>query len=59
MSIPNGETPILDGIEFAPVQIVADDSDSNLNSVPPLAKSVIVTGVVNGANDYIFLPPLN
>lgn len=58
MSIVNGSAPRVDGIEFVAVQLVADDSDSNLNSVPPLAKSVKVTGVTNDANDYIVLPSL-
>ena len=59
MAIPNGSAPRLDGIEFAPVTIVADDAEANLNSVPPLTKSVVVSGVINGANDFIVLPPLN
>jgi hypothetical protein len=59
MAIPNGQAPRLDGIEFAPVQLVADATDKNINSIPPLAKSVVVTGVVTAATDYIVLPPLN
>ena len=58
MSIVNGSAPRLDGIEFAPVQLVADDSDSNLNSIPPLATTVTVTGVTNDADDYIVMPSL-
>ena len=58
MAIPNGSAPRLDGIEFAPVQLVSDATDKNLNSVPPLAKSVVVTGVVTAATDYIVLPSL-
>lgn len=58
MAIPNGSAPRLDGVEFAPVQLVADDSQSNLNSIPPLAKSVVVTGDTNDANDFIVLPSL-
>lgn len=58
MAIPNGSAPRLDGIEFAPVNIVADDAQTNLNSIPSLAKSVVVTGVVNDANDFVVLPSL-
>lgn len=59
MAISNSLTPKVDGLEIVAVELVADDADSNLNSIPPLAMSVVVTGVVNGATDFIVLPPLN
>lgn len=58
MAISDGSAPRLDGIEFAPVKLLADDAQGNINSVPPLAKSVVVEGVVNDANDFIVLPSL-
>lgn len=57
--MPTSKNPRLRGVEYTATEILADDSDSNLNSIPPLTKSVKVTGVVNGVNDYVFLPPLN
>lgn len=57
--MPTSKNPRLRGVEYTAAEILADDSDSNLNSIPPLTKSVKVTGVVNGVNDYVFLPPLN
>ena len=59
MANPNGLNPRLQGVEFEPVLLLADDSESNTNSIPPLAKAVEVQGVVNDANDFIVLPPLN
>jgi len=58
MANPDGKNPTYDGMGYAAKLLVADDSDSNLNSIPPLAKSVSVTGVTNDANDYIVLPSL-
>ena len=59
MAQSNGRNPRLVGVEFTPVQLLADATESNTNSVPPLAKSVKVEGVVTDANDFIVLPPLN
>jgi hypothetical protein len=59
MAISNSLTPKLDGVEFVAVKLVADATDKTINSVPPLAKTVEVTGVVTAATDYIVLPPLN
>lgn len=59
MATPDGAYPRFLGVDFQTVELLADDSQSNTNSVPPLTKSVSVTGVVNGANDFIVLPPLN
>lgn len=59
MAISDGDTPRLEGIEYQAKQLLADDSDSNTNSIPPLTKSVKVEGVVNDTNDYIVLPSLN
>lgn len=44
---------------FKPIRLVADDSESSLNSIPANAKVVTVSGVTNDANDFIYLPPLN
>jgi hypothetical protein len=43
---------------FVPVHLLADDSDSNVNSIPANAKSAVVTGYVNDTDDYIVLPPV-
>ena len=59
MAQSNGRTPRLQGVEYTPVELVADATDKNINSIPPLAKSVKVTGVVTAATDYVYLPPLN
>lgn len=59
MAVPNSRTPQHEGVEYVALNVIADDSDSVLNSVPPLTKSVKVAGVTNGATDYIVLPPLN
>jgi len=59
MAISNGRTPRLAGVEFTPVELVAQSSQIAKNSIPPLAKTVKVTGVANDANDFIVLPPLN
>jgi len=59
MSISDGLSPQLQGINFEPQQIRADDSQSDVNSVAPGVKVVKVTGVVNDANDFIVLPPLS
>lgn len=59
MAESNSHSPMMDGVEYTVKQLLADDSDSNTNSIPPLTKSVKVEGVVNDANDYIVLPSLN
>lgn len=59
MSISNGRTPRLQGVEYTPVELVAQATQISKNSIPPLAKSVVVTGVANDANDWVTLPPLN
>lgn len=59
MANPNGLSPRLQGVEFEPVKLLADDAQGSINSVPPLAKVVVVEGVVNDANDFIVLPPLS
>ena len=50
--------PTLYGVEYVPVRLTADDSQSSLNTIPRLSKSVVVGGVTNGANDFIVLPDL-
>lgn len=59
MAESNSRTPRKAGIEYVAVNLVADDSESVLNSIPPLTKSVKVAGVTNDANDFVYLPPLN
>lgn len=54
----NGLNPALEGVEFIPLRIVADDSQSSINSIGRTVKSVVVTDVVNDANDFIVLPNL-
>jgi hypothetical protein len=58
MSVNNSINPTVKGVNFKPMNITADDSDSTLNSIPAGTKSVIVVGVTNDANDYIVLPPV-
>jgi len=58
MAIANGSAPSLDGIAFSPVILTAAATNSATNSVPPRAKSVVVTGVATNANDWITLPSL-
>jgi len=58
MAQSNGRTPRLQGVEYTPAALLADDSQSALNSIPPLTKTVKVTGVVNDADDFIVLPSL-
>lgn len=59
MAISNSLNPRFAGVEFTPVSLLAAATETSANSVPPLTKSVVVTGVVNDANDFIVLPPLN
>lgn len=47
-----------EGINFQPLILTADDSQSGLNSIDYARKSVVVSGVVNDANDFIVLPAL-
>jgi len=58
MAISNGLNPELEGVNFEAQQLLADDSQSNTNSVTAGVKSVKVEGVVNDANDFIVLPSL-
>lgn len=60
MSVTN-TSPDLDGVHFTAVVITADDATPTVvgkNAVPPRAKSVVVNGVTNDANDWIILPSL-
>lgn len=50
--------PNLDGVEYVAVEIIAGATNTGLNTIPPLAKSVKVTGVTTNADDWITLPPL-
>lgn len=59
MAQSNSRTPRLQGVEYTPVELVAQATQVSTNSIPPLAKSVKVTGVANDADDFVVLPPLN
>jgi len=50
--------PVIDGVSFTPVILIADDAQGSGNSVPPLTTVVEVQGVTNDANDFIVLPSL-
>lgn len=58
MAQSNGRTPRLAGVEFTPVELVAQATQISKNSIPPLTKSVKVTGVATNADDFIVLPSL-
>ena len=58
MATPNGRTPRLAGVEYTPVIIGALATQGPLCSVPPLAKSVVVTSATT-ADAFIVLPSLN
>jgi hypothetical protein len=59
MAEANNLTPRQNGVDYVPYILVADITNSGKNSIPPLTKTAIVTGVANDANDWIVLPPLN
>jgi len=59
MAQSNGRTPRLAGVEYTAKEMLAAATQTGANSIPPLTKSVKVTGVVNDANDFVVLPPLN
>ena len=59
MANPDGLSPQLQGVQFEPQLLVADDAQGSINSVAPGVKVVKVTGVTNDANDFIVLPSLN
>lgn len=52
-------TPRQNGVDYVPYVLVADVTNTGKNSIPPLTKTAIVTGVASDANDWIVLPPLN
>lgn len=54
----NKISPAFYGIEFIPVRLTADATQTSLNSIPRLSKSVVVSGVVTNADDFIVLPNL-
>ncbi len=59
MANPDGLSPQLQGVQFEPQLLVADDAQGSINSVAPGVKVVKVTGVTNDADDFIVLPSLN
>lgn len=58
MANPNGRNPRLAGVEYTPVELVAQATQISKNSIPALTKSVKVTGVATNADDFIVLPSL-
>ena len=52
------ENEVIKAVQFEAVSVVADDANGEINSIPSGVKTVKVTGVTNGANDWIVLPPL-
>lgn len=58
MSVTN-TSPSLKGVEFTPVVLTAAAVNTSSNTIPPKAKSVVVSAVANDANDWITLPPLS
>lgn len=59
MAQSNARSPRQSGVEYAPYQLVAAAVNTGGNSIPPLTKTAVVTGVTNDANDWVVLPPLN
>lgn len=58
MAQPNGLNPDLEGVHFKPFVLTAAAVNSATNSIPPYAKSVVVSGVTTNADDWITLPSL-
>jgi hypothetical protein len=58
MANPNGLNPHFYGLTLESVTLTPDDSQSEINSVPPTVRSVTVGANVNGVNDFIVLPAL-
>lgn len=58
MAQSNGRNPRLAGVEYTPVELVAQATQISKNSIPALTKSVKVTGVATNADDFIVLPSL-
>lgn len=54
--MPGGANPKLKGVEFEAQELRAAAVNSSINTISSLTKSVVVTGVVNDANDWITLP---
>jgi len=53
--------PDLDGFNLKAFSVVADDATPAVvgqNSIPTVARAVVVTGVTNDANDWVTLPPI-
>lgn len=65
MSVSNN-APILDGIWFRPYLGTARNDNKGMttepsdngNTIPPTAKSVVIDGVENNADDWVTLPAL-
>lgn len=58
MAVSNSRTPRFSGVEIVPVTLVAAATQGTGNSIPPLATSVVVSGVTTNADDFIVLPSL-
>jgi hypothetical protein len=59
MAVSNSLNPAQSGVDYNPYILVAAIVNTGQNSIPPLTKTAVVTGVANDANDWIVLPPLN
>ena len=56
MAFPNSVVPVVDGAQINPYYIQADDSTSSTNFIPPVRRSIVVSGVTNNREDYVELP---
>lgn len=55
----NKISPAFYGVEYIPKRLTADATQNVLNTIPRLTKSVVVSGVVTDANDFVVLPNLS
>lgn len=58
MSIVNGSTPTVKGIQFEPQIVIAAAAQGAGNSISPGTSVVKVVGVATNADDFIVLPSL-
>ena len=58
MALSQGKNPTLDTLQVYAKTMTPDDSESSLNLIQPGVTTVRLAANVNGANDFIVLPPL-
>lgn len=58
MANPDSLNPTFKGMNFEAQAVIADDAQGTFNSIVAGARSVVVEGVTNDANDFIVLPSL-